>query len=84
MRPLFGAAAHAHWIWMPVLIGAWRLVQDFVNSPRVMGQRLQLDPFLVLFAMMVGGQIGGVVGVMFASPSVAVARVLWDEHRLKP
>jgi len=76
-----GAEAHAPWVWMALLLGAWRLVQDFVNAPRVMSERLQLDPFVVFFAMMVGGQLGGVSGVMFSVPAVAVARVLWDEHR---
>ena len=28
-----GFLAHAHWIWMCVLLVVWRLVQDYVNSP---------------------------------------------------
>ena len=76
-------AAHGHWIAMAVLIGVWRLVQNFVNSPWVMGDRLQLNPMLVLFAMMVGGQIGGLTGIVWSLPAVAVARILWAERRAK-
>jgi predicted PurR-regulated permease PerM len=32
-----GAAAHAHWVSMAVLLAAWRLVQDFVNFARRSG-----------------------------------------------
>jgi len=78
-----GWAAHAHWIAMAVLIGVWRLVQNFVNSPRVMGDHLQMNPMLVLFAMMAGGQLGGLTGIVISLPAVAVARILWAERRAK-
>ena len=75
-----GWAAHAHWIVMAVLIGVWRLVQNFVNSPRVMGEHLQMNPMLVLFAMMAGGQLGGLTGIVMSLPAVAVARILWADR----
>jgi predicted PurR-regulated permease PerM len=78
---LSGAAAHGHWLWMALLLGTWRLVQDFVNSPRVMSERLELDASLVFLAMVFGGQLGGIVGVVFSVPAVAVLRNLWDERR---
>jgi len=78
-----GWAAHAHWIVLAVLIGVWRLVQNFVNSPHVMGEHLQMNPMLVLFAMMAGGQLGGLIGIVISLPAVAVARILWAERRAK-
>jgi hypothetical protein len=33
---------HCHWIWMAGSVVAWRLVQDYVNSPRIMGNNLEL------------------------------------------
>jgi len=76
-----GWAAHAHWIAMAVLIGVWRLVQNFVNSPLVMSDHLQMNPMLVLFAMMAGGQLGGLTGIVISLPAIAVARILWAERR---
>ena len=76
-----GAAAHAHWVPMAACLAAWRLMQDFVNSPRVMSERLHLNPLMVLFAIMVGGQLAGVIGALLSMPAVAVARVLWNEQR---
>jgi predicted PurR-regulated permease PerM len=77
---LSGWLAHGQWIWMAVLIGAWRLVQNFVNSPRVMGDRLQMQPLSVFVAMMLGSQIGGIVGAILSIPVVAVCRIVWNER----
>jgi predicted PurR-regulated permease PerM len=55
----------------------WRLVQDYVNSPRIMGDNLQLEPLTVLFSLMVGGQIGGIAGLYLSVPTVAVLRIVW-------
>jgi predicted PurR-regulated permease PerM len=72
-----GFLTHAHWIWMGLLLVLWRLVQDYVNSPRIMGNNLQLQPLTVLFALMVGGQIGGIAGLYLSVPAVAVLRIIW-------
>jgi len=72
-----GFLTHAHWIWMAGLLLLWRLVQDYVNSPRIMGDSLQLQPLTVLFALMVGGQVGGMAGLYLSVPVVAVLRLVW-------
>jgi predicted PurR-regulated permease PerM len=74
-----GFPTHAHWIWMAALLIVWRLVQDYVNSPRMMGGSLELQPLTVIFALMVGGQVGGIAGVYLAVPTVAVLRIVWLE-----
>ena len=57
----------------------WRLVQDYVNSPHIMGDNLDLQPLTVVFALMVGGQVGGIAGVYLSVPTVAVLRIVWLE-----
>lgn len=78
-----GFLAHAHWIWMAVLLVLWRLVQDYMNSPRIMGDNLGLQPLTVLFALMVGGQLGGIAGLYLSVPAVAVLRIIWMGRRSK-
>ncbi len=75
-----GWLAHAHWIWMAVLVAIWRITQNVVNSPRVMGDRLQMEPITVLFALMVGGQLGGLAGVILSVPTVAVFRIVFQQR----
>jgi predicted PurR-regulated permease PerM len=74
-----GFLTHSHWIWMALLLLLWRLVQAYVNSPRIMGDTLKLQPLTVLFALMVGGQVAGIAGVYLAVPAVAVLRIVWLE-----
>ena len=75
-----GFLTHAHWIWMAGLLLLWRLMQDYVNSPRIMGNKLQLEPLTVLVALMVGGQVGGIAGLYLSVPTVAVLRIVWLEY----
>jgi len=75
-----GFLTHAHWIWMAGLLVAWRLAQDYVISPRIMSKNLELKPLTVVFALMVGGQVGGIAGVYLAVPIVAVLRIMWLEY----
>jgi len=75
-----GFLTHAHWIWMAGLLLLWRLLQDYVNSPRILGDKLQLRPLTVLVALMVGGQVGGIAGVYLSVPAVAVVRIVWLEY----
>jgi predicted PurR-regulated permease PerM len=72
-----GAMTHAHWIWMAALIGIWRMLMDYGISPRVMGSELEIHPLMAIFAVMVGGAVGGIVGIYLSVPFVAVLRVLW-------
>jgi predicted PurR-regulated permease PerM len=72
-----GAMTHAHWIWMAALIGLWRMLMDYGISPRVMGSELEIHPLMAIFAVMVGGAIGGIVGIYLSVPLVAMLRVFW-------
>ena len=70
----------AHWIWMAGLLVIWRLVQNFVNSPRIMGNRLDMEPVTVLFVLLAGGQIAGLLGVVLSVPAAAVLHIIWLER----
>src|SRR5262249_39166709 len=75
-----GFLTHAHWISMAGLIVLWRFVQNYVNSPRIMGGNLDLQPLTVVFALMVGGQVGGIAGLYISVPAVAVLKIVWLEY----
>jgi predicted PurR-regulated permease PerM len=72
-----GLLTHLHWIWIAALLGLWRLLMDYVISPRVMGHELEIHPLLAIFTLMVGGAVGGIVGVYLSLPIVASLRVVW-------
>ena len=53
-----------------VIVGQFILTN--VLMPRVMGRELGINPLLVLFAVLLGGKIYGVAGILFAIPAAAV------------
>jgi predicted PurR-regulated permease PerM len=70
-------ANYHHLIVVAAFLGIWRVLQDYVTSPRIMGEKLELHPLAVIFAVLVGGEIGGVIGVYLSIPIAAGLRILW-------
>ncbi len=56
--------------------GLGQLVESFVLTPRLVGERIGLSPLAVIFALMAFGQLFGFVGVLIALPASAVALVM--------
>ena len=48
-------------------------------QPIVMGKKINLHPVVILLALMIGGKLFGILGMLFAMPVAAVYRVLYDE-----
>lgn len=52
-------------------------------TPRIQGRALLVHPIVVLLAVIAGGQIAGLAGVIFAVPALAVMRVFVDFFRTR-
>ncbi len=61
--------------------GLYRVVQDYVLSPYLMSRGVQLNPMLVLFGVLAGEQIAGVLGIFLSVPTLAILRVLFVRLR---
>lgn len=70
-----------HILILVLLLGAWRVLQDYHNSPKIMGTRVELHPLATLFGVLVGAEIGGVVGVYLSIPAIATLRIIWRRWR---
>lgn len=69
--------SYPHLIWIVLFLGTWRLLQDYVSAPRIMGKSLEISPLVQIFAVLAGGEIGGVIGALISVPAVATLRILW-------
>ncbi|MGI4831153.1 MAG: AI-2E family transporter, partial [Janthinobacterium lividum] len=77
---VFGIAVlsgYPHLLILFIFLGAWRLLQDYVNAPRIMGKSLEITPLVQIFGVLAGGEIGGVVGALISVPVIAILRILW-------
>lgn len=65
---------------------AYILIQQFEGNfltPRVQGQALHVHPIFVLLAVIGGGQLAGLAGIIFAVPTLAILRVFFDFFRAR-
>lgn len=72
----------SHWLIVLVFLGIWRLVQDYLVSPRVMGKSMELHPLAAIFGVLAGAEVAGVLGVYLSIPVMASLRIVWRRWRL--
>jgi predicted PurR-regulated permease PerM len=58
---------------------AYRLAEDYLLVPRVMGHTVQVSAVVSIVAVLVGGALMGIIGALVAIPVAAVLRLLIDE-----
>jgi predicted PurR-regulated permease PerM len=77
-------SGYSHLLWLCLFLFVWRMVQDYVISPRLMSGKLELHPLAVLFGVLAGGEVAGVIGVFLSIPVLATLRILWHTwHRYR-
>ena len=69
--------SYPHLLWVFIFLAVWRLVQDYVNAPRILGKSLEISPLVQIFGVLAGGEIAGVVGALISVPVIATLRILW-------
>ena len=65
-----------HLVYILIVFGVGQAIEGMVLSPLLVGDRIGLHPVAVIFAVMAGGQLFGIVGVLVALPVAAVIVVL--------
>lgn len=61
-------------VWVALMFLALQQLEGHVVAPQVFGQALRVNPLLVIFALLLGAQLYGIVGALLALPIAAVAR----------
>lgn len=73
-------------VYVLMVFGIGQLLESFVLTPYLLGDRIGLHPVMVIFAVMAGGQLFGFIGVLLALPVAAVIMAMLrhlHEHYLK-
>jgi predicted PurR-regulated permease PerM len=74
--------SYKHWLILVIFLGLWRLLQDYVSSPRIMGESMELHPLAAIFGVMAGGEVAGILGVYLSIPVMASLRIVFRRWRL--
>ncbi|PTX58439.1 putative PurR-regulated permease PerM [Melghirimyces profundicolus] len=65
-----------------------QVLEGNVLSPQIVGRTLHMHPLFIIFALLVGGELGGILGLILAVPLFAVGKVIVehvvDHYTKKP
>ncbi|TCS94896.1 AI-2E family transporter [Hazenella coriacea] len=53
-----------------------QILEGNVISPQIVGRTLHMHPLMIIFALLVGGEMGGIIGLLLAVPFFAMGKVV--------
>jgi predicted PurR-regulated permease PerM len=68
-------------LWVLLLFTLMHLLESKLLMPAILGQQLELHPVLIIVALLVGAQMGGLLGLFLAAPVLAVVRTIVARRR---
>lgn len=63
------------WLVLGVVI-VLQFIEGSILSPLIVGKSLKMHPVMIIVALLIGGEVAGVVGMLLAVPLFAIARVM--------
>lgn len=61
-------------LWVGLLFLALQQIEGHIVAPQIFGHTLRINPILVIFALLVGGELYGIIGALVALPLAAIVR----------
>ena len=61
-------------LWLTIAFTALQQIEGHIVAPNVFAQALRINPLLVIFALLLGGQVYGFIGAFIALPIAAILR----------
>src|SRR5919108_6384800 len=68
-------------LWLTIAFTALQQIEGHIVAPTVFSQALRINPLLVIFALLLGGQVYGFIGAFIALPIAAIVRETVDYFR---
>lgn len=74
----FTALSHPEWWRIIAVIVCYPTIQSiegFVLTPKILGEKLELHPFMVLIGIILGHHLFGILGIVLAAPVMASTKI---------
>jgi len=89
LPPLLFAILLGDSLLQPVLVvaifGGIQFLEGNFISPRIVGSKVSINPFMAMLALIVGGEVWGISGMILFVPFIGILRVIFEEiPELKP
>ena len=66
-------------VWPTVVFAVVQLIEGYVLTPMIAGKATGLDPVTILVAVLAGGSVLGIYGMILAIPLAACGKILFTE-----
>ena len=63
-----------------VILGIIQVIDGNVINPRMLSSNVEVHPVLVIVALLAGGKVGGVVGMLVAVPVAALLKLQFEKY----
>ncbi len=73
-----------HLVYVLIVFGVVQLLEGFFISPKIVGDRVGLHPLAIIFALFLGGEAFGFLGVLLGVPLAIVAKVILERDEPEP
>jgi predicted PurR-regulated permease PerM len=67
-------------IWTIWAIG-YQQIENYVIQPQIQRRAVEIEPFIVLVAVLFGSTLFGILGAVLAIPAAATLQIVWREYR---
>ena len=74
-------SGYPHLLWLILFIIGYRLFQDYVLSPYLMSEGVEVSPLLVIAGLLAGDELAGVAGIFLSVPVMAAAKLMFVRVR---
>jgi predicted PurR-regulated permease PerM len=68
--------------WTAVGVASVFVIVQFLESnfitPKIVGKRVSINPFVAIVVLLIGGQIWGIAGMVLSIPLTAIIKILFD------
>lgn len=65
-------------LWVGILFIGIQWIENNVLAPKIIGESTGIHPITILLALIIGGGMFGVMGMIFSIPIIAVSKILFD------
>ena len=65
-----------HPLFVLIVFGGGQMLEGMFLTPRLVGDQIGLHPVVVIFAVLAGGQLFGLLGILLALPAAAALNVV--------
>jgi predicted PurR-regulated permease PerM len=65
-----------------VFVILYQQFENYVIQPRIQQKAVELEPFIILVAVLFGGALAGIFGALLAIPIAASCQIIYQEYRV--